>query len=107
MNTVLTLNHISFQQVQQPSPLLHLARELDPSCWMMWPAVALRPDFLTALTQELVLTIVSILKMLVSDVKVSYNCLHELKPEFSAMKCAEDASVNRMSIYCFVGHYFN
>jgi len=58
--------------VQQPSLLLHLAKELDPSCWMMWPAVALRPDFGTALTVELVFTIVAILKMPVSDVKVCH-----------------------------------
>ena len=59
--------------MQQPSPLLHLARELDPSCWMMWPALALRADFGTALTVELVFTIVLILKTLVSDVKVCYR----------------------------------
>jgi len=58
--------------VQQPSLLLHLAKELDPSCWMMWPAVVLRPDFGTALTVELVFTIVAILKMPVSDVKVCH-----------------------------------
>jgi len=63
-----TINYSS--QVQQPSPLLHLARELDPSCWMMWPAMALRPGFGTALTLELVFTIVAILKMPASDVKV-------------------------------------
>ena len=84
MNTVLTLNHISFRQVQQPSPLLHLARELDPSCLMMWPAVALRPDFWTALTEELVFTIVAILKMQVSDVKVRTICL-ETRSKFYAM----------------------
>ena len=56
--------------MQQPSPLLHLAKELDPSCWMMWPAVALKPDFGTVLAVELVFTIVAILKMPVSDVKV-------------------------------------
>ena len=68
--TVECVYMISSSQVQQPSPQLHLARELDPSCWMMWPAMALRPDFGTALTLELVFTIVPILKTLVSDVKV-------------------------------------
>ena len=49
----------------------------------MWPVEAPRPDFLTALTMELAFTIVSILKMPVSDVKVC-NISIGSKTEFSA-----------------------
>ena len=49
----------------------------------MWPAEVPRPDFLTALTVELAFTIVSILKMPVSDVKV-WNISIGSKTEFSA-----------------------
>jgi len=62
--------HNYSSQVQQPSPLLPLARELDPSYWTMWVAVALKPDFGTALIMELVFTTVSMLKMPVSDVEM-------------------------------------
>jgi len=48
--------------------LLDLARELVPSTWMTSSALELRADLWTALLLHLVCTIVSILKMLVSDV---------------------------------------
>ena len=48
--------------------LLDLARELAPSTWMTSSALELRADLWNALLLHLVCTIVSILKMLVSDV---------------------------------------
>ena len=60
-----------------PSCLPSLGRELDPSGWTMCSALGMKLDLLLVHTIQLEFIIVSILKMLVSDVSVSHaNRIH-------------------------------
>ena len=61
-------------QEQLPSCLPSLARELAPSGWTMCSVLGMKPDLLIVPTIRLAVTIVSILKMLVSDANVSNAC---------------------------------
>jgi len=48
-----------------------LAREIAPSGWTMWSVLEMKPNLLLVPTMQLAVIIVTTLKMLVSDVKVS------------------------------------
>ena len=58
-------------QEQLPFPLPSLAREMAPSGWTMWSVLEMKPNLLLVPTMQLAVIIVTTLKMLVSDVKVS------------------------------------
>ena len=68
MSSALSLADESSVQDQLLYRLLALVRELVPSSWMMSSALELRADLWTALLMQSLCIIVSILKMLVSDV---------------------------------------
>ena len=66
-------NLFAVLQVQLHTYVLSMARELDPSSWIMWAALALSPGFGTAPTMVLIYITVPTQRMLVQAVEFNVS----------------------------------